>query len=59
MAIRTKLNTKENETSSLDVLDDLDAAYVSDLKESGIDERLLEQFADITKMLEEEKQRKR
>lgn len=53
MALRTKLINED--TTGLDNgLDDLDAAYMNSLKESGIHEDLLEQFADITKMLKGE-----
>ena len=54
MALRTKLNTNdEGETNELDDLDELDAVYVNKLKESSIQEDLLEQFKDITKLLDE------
>ena len=56
MALRTKLNTNdEGETNELDDLDELDAVYVNKLKESSIQEDLLEQFKDITKVLDEQK----
>ena len=56
MALRTKLNTNdEGETNELDDLDELDAVYVNKLKESSIREDLLEQFKDITKLLDEQK----
>lgn len=56
MALRTKLNTNdEGETNELDDLDELDAVYVNKLKESSIQEDLLEQFEDITKLLDEQK----
>ena len=56
MAVRTKLNTNdEGETNELDDLDELDAVYVNKLKESSIQEDLLEQFKDITKLLDEQK----
>lgn len=56
MALRTKLNTNdEGETNELDDLDELDAVYVNKLKESSIQEDLLEQFKDITKLLDEQK----
>lgn len=55
MALRTKLNTNdEGETNELDDLDELDAVYVNKLKESSIQEDLLEQFKDITKLLDEQ-----
>ena len=51
-----KLNTNyEGETNVLDDLDELDAVYVNKLKESSIQEDLLEQFKDITKLLDEQK----
>ena len=56
MALRTKLNTNdEGETNELDDLDELDAVYVNKLKESSIQEDLMEQFKDITKLLDEQK----
>ena len=56
MALRTKLNTNdEGETNELDDLDELDAVYVNKLTESSIQEDLLEQFKDITKLLDEQK----
>ena len=56
MALGTKLNTNdEGETNELDDLDELDAVYVNKLKESSIQEDLLEQFKDITKLLDEQK----
>ena len=56
MALRMKLNTNdEGETNELDDLDELDAVYVNKLKESSIQEDLLEQFKDITKLLDEQK----
>ena len=56
MSLRTKLNTNdEGETNELDDLDELDAVYVNKLKESSIQEDLLEQFKDITKLLDEQK----
>ena len=56
MALRTKLNTNdEGETNELDDLDELDAVYVNKLKESSIQEDLLEQFKYITKLLDEQK----
>ena len=56
MALRIKLNTNdEGETNELDDLDELDAVYVNKLKESSIQEDLLEQFKDITKLLDEQK----
>ena len=56
MALRMKLNTNDKgETNELDDLDELDAVYVNKLKESSIQEDLLEQFKDITKLLDEQK----
>ena len=56
MALRMKLNTNDDgETNELDDLDELDAVYVNKLKESSIQEDLLEQFKDITKLLDEQK----
>ena len=56
MALRMKLNTNdEGETNELDDLEELDAVYVNKLKESSIQEDLLEQFKDITKLLDEQK----
>ena len=56
MALLMKLNTNdEGETNELDDLDELDAVYVNKLKESSIQEDLLEQFNDITKLLDEQK----
>ena len=56
MALRMKLNTNdEGETNELDDLDELEAVYVNKLKESSIQEDLLEQFKDITKLLDEQK----
>lgn len=61
MALKTKLNTgEEGETNEIDMnklegINDLDVAYVNNLKSSGIDEDLLTQFMDITKQLEDMK----
>ena len=56
MALRMKLNTNdEGETNELDDLDELDAVYVNKLKESSIQEDLLEQFKDITKLKKKKK----
>lgn len=56
MSIKTKLNTNEEGTNGLDVLDDLDAVYVDNLKNSGLDESFLAQFADISRQLEDAKE---
>lgn len=56
MALKTKLNTNEEGNNGLDVLDDLDAVYVDDLKKNGLDEDFLAQFAAISKQLEEKKE---
>ena len=59
MALKTKLNTNDEGNNGLDVMDDLDAVYVENLKDSGLDESLLEQFAAISKQLEENKDEKK
>lgn len=59
MALKTKLNTNDEGNNGLDVLDDLDAAYVEDMKKSGLDEGFLAQFAQISKQLEENKEEKK
>lgn len=56
MAIKTKLNTNEEDTNGLHALDDLDAVYVDSLKNNGLDDSFLAQFADISKQLEEAKE---
>lgn len=53
MAVKTRL--KNDETNGLKDVDDLDAAYVEDLKNAGLDEDLLAQFLDISKELQETK----
>lgn len=53
MAVKTRLNT--DETNGLKDVDDLDATYVKDLKDSGLSEDLLTQFLDISKELHERK----
>ena len=58
MALKTKLNTNDEGTNGLDVLDDLDAVYVDNLKQSGLNDDFLSQFADISKQLEEIKEEK-
>lgn len=59
MALKTRLNTNDEGNNGLDVMDDLDAVYVDELKESGIDMSFLEQFAEISKQLEEKKDEKK
>lgn len=59
MALKTKLNTNDEGNNGLDVMDDLDAVYVDNLKASGLDESLLAQFASISKELEEKKDEKK
>lgn len=56
MALKTKLNTNEEGNNGLDVMDDLDAVYVENLKNNGFDMNLMEQFAAISKELEEKKE---
>lgn len=59
MALRTKLNTgDEGQKNGLDEVDDLDAVYVNELKSSGLDQSLLDQFLDISKELAENKKNK-
>lgn len=59
MALRTKLNTNEDgetnemERNGMEGINDLDMAYVNNLKQNGVDEDLLAQFMDITKQLED------
>lgn len=48
MGIRQKLIDDERDDLTKDV-DDLDAAYLQQMKEAGIDAGLLEQFADFMK----------
>lgn len=59
MALKTKLNTNDEGNNGLDVLDDLDAVYVDNLKNSGLDESFLAQFAEISRQLEENKEEKK
>ena len=46
MAIKQRLTDSERDDLTKDV-DDLDAAYIESLKKQGIDESLLQQFADL------------
>ena len=56
MALRTKLNTNdEGDTNGFKELDDLDAVYVDEVKNSGLSDDLMAQFMDISKALEKEK----
>lgn len=59
MALKTKLNTNDEGNNGLDVLDDLDAVYVDNMKNSGLDESFLAQFAEISRQLEENKEEKK
>ncbi|MEG0527373.1 hypothetical protein [Amedibacillus sp. YH-ame10] len=56
MAVKTRLIP--GETNGLKDVDDLDAAYINDLKESGLSEDLLAQFMDISNELKKEKEEK-
>lgn len=56
MAVKTKLNT--GETNGLKDVDDLDAVYINELKDSGLSEDLLAQFLDISNELTKEKEKK-
>lgn len=56
MAIRQKLIDDERDDLTKDV-DDLDAAYIQQMKEAGIDENLLQQFADFMKTEKQEADR--
>lgn len=56
MAVKTRLNT--GETNGLKDVDDLDAAYVNELKDSGLREDLLAQFLDISAELKKDKEEK-
>lgn len=56
MAIRQKLVDDERDDLTKDV-DDLDAAYIQQMKEAGIDENLLQQFADFMKTEKQEADR--
>lgn len=55
MAIRQKLIDDERDDLTKDV-DDLDAAYVEKMREQGIDESLIEQFAILLSHPEEDDQ---
>ncbi len=46
MAIKQRLTDTKRDDLTKDV-DDLDAAYIESLKKQGIDESLLQQFADL------------
>ncbi len=46
MAIKERLTDTQRDDLTKDV-DDLDAAYIESLKKQGIDESLLQQFADL------------
>lgn len=46
MAIKERLTNSERDDLTKDV-DDLDAAYIENLKKQGIDESLIEQFAQL------------
>lgn len=48
MAIRERLVNDERDDLTKDV-DDLDAAYIENMKKSGVSEELLRQFADLLK----------
>lgn len=48
MAIKERLVNDERDDLTKDV-DDLDAAYIEHMKEQGIDEDLLRQFAQLLK----------
>lgn len=56
MAVKTKLNT--GETNGLKEVDDLDAVYINELKDSGLSDDLLAQFLDISNALNKEKEKK-
>lgn len=54
MAVRTKLNTNEDgELNGLEMVDELDAVYLEEMKKSGISEDLMQQFMSLTKTLDE------
>lgn len=57
MAVKTKLKVEEA-GKELEGLDELDSVYVEDMKNSGLDASFLEQFKDLTRLLEEEKDKK-
>ena len=49
MAIRERLNEKVSKDID-ETLDDLDAAYIEQLREQGIDEELIRQFAAMARI---------
>lgn len=49
MAIRERLVDDERDNLTKDV-DDLDAAYIENMRDEGIDPALIEQFAALLKM---------
>lgn len=57
MAIRQRLLDSEDENLPEDI-DDLDAAYVKQLKDAGMDSSLVNQFLDIMQELKEEEDNK-
>ena len=57
MAVKTRLIP--GETNGLKDVDDLDAAYINELKDSGLGDDLLAQFLDISKELKQEKEDKK
>lgn len=52
MALKERLVNDERDDLTKDV-DDLDAAYIEQMKKMGIDEDLLAQFAAISREMEE------
>ena len=57
MAVKSRLIP--GETNGLKDVDDLDAAYINELKDSGLGDDLLAQFLDISKELKQEKEDKK
>ena len=57
MAVKTKLNTSDDDEvkEGLKDADDLDAAYIHDLKTAGMSEDLLAQFVSISEELSKNK----
>lgn len=58
MAVRTKLHTADEDHDTLEVVDELDAVYLEDLQQAGLDDFFMKQFRDITRMLQEEKEKR-
>lgn len=52
MAVKTRLQVDEEASEDLKETETLDLVYVDEMKQSGLDEDLIEQFMNISKELE-------